>query len=69
VSTVSDDGPVRDVDGAYRAWFEAHGRTVVLARPDFYIFGTGDQQDVPRLLQRLRDALDATQPHLEGALT
>lgn len=69
VSTVSDDGPVRDVDGAYRAWFETRGRTVVLARPDFYIFGTGDQQDVPRLLQRLRDALDATQPHLEGALT
>ncbi len=69
VSMVSDNGPIRDVDGAYRAWFEAHQRTVVLARPDFYIFGAGDEQDVPRLLQSLYAGLNAANPHLEGALT
>ena len=69
VSTVSHDGMIRDVDGTYRAWFEAHGCTVVLARPDFYIFGTGDAADVPRLLQLLHDDLVAATPHLEGALT
>ena len=69
VTTVSDEGPVRDVDGGYRAWFGAHGRTVVLARPDFYLFGTGDEHDVPRLLQLLHDGLDAENPHLEGALS
>ena len=69
VTTVSDDGPVRDVDGGYRAWFGAHGCTVILARPDFYIFGTGDEHDVPRVLQLLHDGLGAENPHLEGALT
>jgi 3-(3-hydroxy-phenyl)propionate hydroxylase len=48
---------VRDVDGAYRAWFEAHGCTVVLSRPDFYVYGTGEPRDVTRLLSNLRDAL------------
>lgn len=73
-STVSGDGPVRDLDGGYRRWFEGHGCTVVLARPDFYLYGTGHEQDVPRLLASLRDALqsplvttDALQPTEEGA--
>jgi 3-(3-hydroxy-phenyl)propionate hydroxylase len=58
-TTVGNSGRVRDIDGAYRAWFEAHGCTVVLARPDFYIYGTGTPADIPRLLADLRDDLGA----------
>ncbi len=58
VTVVSDDGAVRDVDGSYRAWFQAHGCAVVLARPDFYVFGTGDAADATRLLEDLRSQLD-----------
>lgn len=72
-TAVSRGGPVRDVDGSYRAWFEAHGCSVVLARPDFYAFGTGDVRDPSRLVADLRDALErdpARSPVLieEGAL-
>jgi 2-polyprenyl-6-methoxyphenol hydroxylase-like FAD-dependent oxidoreductase len=51
------DSGVRDIDGAYRAWFEAHGCSLLLARPDFYIYGTGAAQDAMRLLGNLRSAL------------
>ena len=51
------DGGVRDIDGEYRAWFEAHGCSLLLARPDFYIYGTGAAQDAARLLGALRNAL------------
>jgi 3-(3-hydroxy-phenyl)propionate hydroxylase len=54
---VSADGTVRDIDGDYRAWFHKHRCGVVLARPDFYIFGTGDSGDAPRLLELLRGEL------------
>jgi 2-polyprenyl-6-methoxyphenol hydroxylase-like FAD-dependent oxidoreductase len=37
---VAADGPVRDLDGAYRRWFDERGAAVVLQRPDFYVFGT-----------------------------
>jgi 2-polyprenyl-6-methoxyphenol hydroxylase-like FAD-dependent oxidoreductase len=56
-SLISDDGPIRDVDRDYRAWFEKHGCSVVLSRPDFYIYGTGTVSDVPRLLESLRAGL------------
>lgn len=56
-----------DVDGDYRRWFEGNGCTVVLSRPDFYIYGTGDPADVPRRLADLRASL--TNSHTrEGAL-
>ena len=51
------DGGVRDIDGAYRAWFKARGCSLLLARPDFSIYGTGDAQDAARLLGDLRNAL------------
>ncbi|MDQ2739210.1 MAG: bifunctional 3-(3-hydroxy-phenyl)propionate/3-hydroxycinnamic acid hydroxylase, partial [Actinomycetota bacterium] len=51
---VSSDGPVRDIDGGYRAWFDAHTCRVVLARPDFYVYGTGAPTDAARLLGSLR---------------
>jgi 3-(3-hydroxy-phenyl)propionate hydroxylase len=56
-SCVSGDGTIRDVDGTYRAWFESHGCRVVLSRPDFYIFGAGDSEDVVHLLEVLRTEL------------
>jgi len=72
---VSDTGRVLDVDGTYRSWFEKHGCTVVLARPDFYIYGSGIAADVPRLLESLRATLAAAPattttpvPTEEGAL-
>ncbi len=60
---VGDEGPIRDLDHAYRDWFAAHACSVVLSRPDFYIYGTGTLHDTPRLLQSLRDELSK-----EGAL-
>jgi 2-polyprenyl-6-methoxyphenol hydroxylase-like FAD-dependent oxidoreductase len=54
---LSIDHGVRDIDGVYHAWFKAHGCTLLLARPDFYIYGTGDAQDAARLLGDLRNAL------------
>ena len=62
VTALTDDGAVRDVDGTYRAWFEAHNCTIVLSRPDFYVFGTGGPGGGPRLLQKLRDALGTGVP-------
>jgi len=44
IVTIAQDGTppgaVIDVDGAYRDWFAEHDATVVLVRPDFYVFGT-----------------------------
>jgi 3-(3-hydroxy-phenyl)propionate hydroxylase len=69
VAAVGPDGPVRDVDGAYRRWFEQHGCTVVLARPDFYVFGAGAKADAPRLLTDLRAQLEPTHSPRQGLLT
>ncbi len=57
VSVIGDDGGVRDLSGAYRRWFETRGCTVVLARPDFYVFAAGGLGDVPRILLELRHML------------
>jgi 3-(3-hydroxy-phenyl)propionate hydroxylase len=48
-----------DLEGLYRAWFDAHGCTVFLTRPDFYIFGTGTHEQVPGILAALRESLRA----------
>lgn len=42
---VGADAPIRDVDGAYAAWFAATGTAVALQRPDFYVFGTAAHPD------------------------
>lgn len=57
ITTISADGPVRDIHGSYRSWFEAHGCSIVLSRPDFYVYGTGAPDDSERLLRDLRTAL------------
>jgi 2-polyprenyl-6-methoxyphenol hydroxylase-like FAD-dependent oxidoreductase len=46
---------VEDLDGTYRGWFAEHGVTAVLQRPDFYLFGGGD--DPAQLLADLRAKL------------
>jgi 3-(3-hydroxy-phenyl)propionate hydroxylase len=56
-TAIGGDEPTRDIDGTYATWFEGHGCTVVLSRPDFYIFGTGDAADSSSLLRTLRAAL------------
>lgn len=48
-------GDVEDLDGTYARWFAEHGVDVVLQRPDFYLFGAGD--DAGALLRDLRRAL------------
>lgn len=58
-TALSDEGPVRDVDGAYRAWFAGHDCSVVLTRPDFFIYGTGDARGASRLLADARKRLGA----------
>lgn len=72
-STISVDGQIRDVDGSYREWFAAHGCSVVLSRPDFYVFGSGGPGVATRLLTDLHELLagDAVRAHeliKEGAL-
>jgi 3-(3-hydroxy-phenyl)propionate hydroxylase len=57
VADLSDEGPVRDLDGAYRRWFARHGCEAFLARPDFYVFAAGAHADIPRFVARLRQAL------------
>lgn len=73
-TAISRGGSVRDVDGGYREWFDAHDCQAVLSRPDFYIYGTGGPADIPRLLNDLRDTLGGIpartrQPSKEGALS
>jgi resorcinol 4-hydroxylase (NADPH) len=65
-TAISEDGAIRDIDGDYKRWFARHGCRVVLSRPDFYIYGTGALEDVPRLLESLRATL--SKPNKEGAL-
>lgn len=56
---VAADGPIRDLDGRYAAWFADAGVQVVLQRPDFYIFGTAATvQGCSKLVTQLRDALE-----------
>lgn len=62
VCAVGGDGPVRDVDGAYRRWFEERGCSLVLVRPDFYVFGVGTSDDGPHLITSLRGMLVPDRP-------
>jgi 2-polyprenyl-6-methoxyphenol hydroxylase-like FAD-dependent oxidoreductase len=59
-SAVGRDGPVRDVDGAYWRWFKEHECSVVLTRPDFYVFGAGAAGDVSEIVAALRRILCPT---------
>jgi hypothetical protein len=47
-----------DPRGVYRAWFDAHGCSVALVRPDFYVFATASTAEQTRELVRgLRSSL------------
>jgi flavoprotein hydroxylase len=48
-------GGVEDLDGTYRRWFAERGVGVVLQRPDFYLFGSGNE--AAELVRDLRLAL------------
>ncbi len=46
---------VEDVEGTYQRWFDEHGARVVLQRPDFYLYGTANDDDgATALLSSLR---------------
>jgi len=50
--------PYEDVDGTYGDWFDALGRGAVIARPDYYLFGSAaDAADVHDLVDTLTSAL------------
>ena len=38
--TGADPDALRDTDGTYRAWFDAHRCSVAAVRPDFHVWGT-----------------------------
>ncbi|MFF7332018.1 bifunctional 3-(3-hydroxy-phenyl)propionate/3-hydroxycinnamic acid hydroxylase [Streptomyces sp. NPDC090306] len=59
---VSADGAVQDLDGAYARWFAEHDCEAFLARPDFYVFGSGGHGDIPLLVSRLRQVVRPVAP-------
>ncbi|MEO7625832.1 MAG: FAD-dependent monooxygenase, partial [Nocardioides sp.] len=60
IASVGDESAtVRDEEGTYAGWFAGHGRAAVLARPDFWLFGSAaDAADVNALVTDLRAALN-----------
>ncbi|MFI0353204.1 bifunctional 3-(3-hydroxy-phenyl)propionate/3-hydroxycinnamic acid hydroxylase [Actinomadura sp. 9N407] len=50
-------GAVTDSDGVYHALLNGTGRTAVIVRPDFYVFGTATADDLGDLVDDLRDRL------------
>lgn len=49
---------VVDAEGTYAGWFAEHGRVAVLARPDFYVYGSAaDAGDVNELVASLRASI------------
>jgi hypothetical protein len=57
---VGPGGPVDDVDGRYAEWMRGLGATVVLVRPDFYVFGTATEPTGgTHLISALRAAIEA----------
>lgn len=53
--------PYEDIEGTYAAWFDSLGRVAVLARPDYYLFGSAeDAADVHALVDSLSSALGVT---------
>lgn len=52
---------VTDEEGTYATWFAEHGRVAVLARPDFYLWGSAaDAGDVNTLIEDFRSALSGS---------
>lgn len=38
--------PAQDIDGTYRRWFDALQCSAVLVRPDFYVYGAGEADEL-----------------------
>jgi 3-(3-hydroxy-phenyl)propionate hydroxylase len=58
-------GRVRDEQGVYRDYLEAHGLAAVIFRPDFYAFGgVASPAELPALVDELRDRLHTTLPRV-----
>jgi 3-(3-hydroxy-phenyl)propionate hydroxylase len=58
VADMSDGGPISDIEGRYHRWFAEHDCDVFLARPDFYVFAAGRQQDITFFVTQLRQSLE-----------
>lgn len=55
---VAPGAAVDDVHGTYARWFAEHDAGVVLARPDFHVFGVGPRiEDAGSLVARLRESV------------
>ena len=55
-----DTAHVIDVNGTYHDWFIENACTIVLTRPDFYIFGTASHlEDAEALVRSLLDQIPA----------
>ena len=60
IGAAGSSAPLIDADGTYAAWFESLGKVAVLARPDYYVYGSAsDVQDVPNLIEALSTSLGA----------
>ncbi len=63
IGAAGSGAPIEDVNGTYRDWFESLDRVAVIARPDYYLFGSAtDRDDVHQLLGSLSDALGVKVP-------
>ena len=61
VGAPGSGAPYEDVDGTYAEWFASLDRVAVLARPDYYLFGSATSvDDVHELVDSLSTALGAT---------
>ncbi|MCP2256265.1 3-(3-hydroxy-phenyl)propionate hydroxylase [Prauserella aidingensis] len=60
---VGSPAPWHDVDGTYQKWLGGAGAGVVLVRPDFYVFGSGQSgADADRLVLELGNKLGILPP-------
>ena len=55
VADLGPGGDTIDLDGSYARWFDRLGADVVLARPDFYIFGTSPLAGLGTLVSAASD--------------
>jgi hypothetical protein len=65
--TYTTTADLRDSDGTWTRWFEAHHIRAVLIRPDRYIFGAvTDRADTKELITRYGDLASARTAPVTG---